>query len=590
MRHPCTPLVAAMLFACQGQGDLSVLHTGNDPDGTGPGTGKKFQKFSCDPAQVPFDLPLRRLTRAQYGNAVRDWVDATTLAPSDKSATLAAVEALVARYPDDMRVGAPGQKHGGYTQLDQTVQQAHVDASYEVAVALGRELTSSPARRTALLGACATDGDAGNDDSCLRAFVASFGQRVLRRPLTGTDQTLYRDAAGAAPVDPAAVADVIALLLTAPEALYHVEIPREETQGPALLDAYSLASRLSFHFWQAPPDAQLLAAASSGALLTPEGYAAEVERLFADPRTNVAVHDFFSQWLRLDELQPMDTRVGTPVFDAFAGEHMPDSDLHRHMQDEIRDLVTWVARTGGTVGDVLTSRKSFARTDDLAALYGQPVWDGTSPPQDFEEPARFGLLTRAAMLASPSGNTRPIMKGFHVRTALLCESVPAPPDNAMAMPIELSPDATTREVVEQITEQTGSSCSGCHSTLLNPLGFVTENFDALGRFRTHQRLFDADGTHRGERPVDTRTQFRFGDRTRAVSGAEDVTRLIAQSGEFESCFAVQYFRFAFGRMEDSLKDGCALATLEGQAQEGRPLAEVLKAVALQPAFHRRDFR
>ncbi len=590
MRVSSASLIGVLFLACHGQGELSLSRPGNGPDVKGPGTGQKSQKFSCDPAQVPTDDPLRRLTRSQYVNAVRDWVQGTPLGASDKSAALAAVDALVARYPEDMRVGAPGQKHGGFTQLDQTVQQAHVDAAYEVAVALGNELTSSPARRSALLGTCATDADTGNDAGCLRAFITSFGQRVLRRPLSDADLTFYRDAAGATPVAADAVADVIALLLTAPEALYHVEVAREQAEGPALLDAYSLASRLAFHFWQAPPDSQLQAAAASGALLSPEGYAAEVDRLFGDPRTDIAVRDFFSQWLRLDELLPMNTRVGTPMFDAFAGDHPPDSDLHQHMQDEIRDLVIWLTRTGGSVGDVLTSRKSFARTDDLAALYGQPVWDGSSTPEDFVEPARVGLLTRAALLASPSGNTRPIIKGFNIRTALLCQNVPAPPDNAMAMPIELTPDATTREVVEKITEQPGSSCSGCHSTLLNPLGFVTENFDALGRFRTHQRLFDIEGAMRGERPVDTRTRVPLNDRTHTVNGAEDVTRLIAQSGDFESCFAVEYFRFAFGRMEDPLKDGCALATLERQAQEGRPLAEVLKAVALQPAFQRRDFR
>ena len=68
------------------------------------------------------------------------------------------------------------------------------------------------------------------------------------------------------------------------------------------------------------------------------------------------------------------------------------------------------------------------------------------------------------------------------------------------------------------------------------------------------------------------------------------TALLAQTGVFESCFARQYFRFSFGRVENEAKDGCALSTLEAAAQEGKPLGEVLKAVALEPAFQRRDYR
>ena len=284
--------------------------------------------------------------------------------------------------------------------------------------------------------------------------------------------------------------------------------------------------------------------------------------------------------------------MGVPVFDAFAGNNSPSAGLHEDMRQEIRDSVRFVSRAGGGVRDVLTSRKSFARTPELLALYGpdQEPWDASSPPPDFAQPERAGLLTRAAFLASASGNTRPIMKGFHVRTALLCQSIPAPPNNAAAMPIELSADLTTREQVEKLTEQQGSSCAGCHRTLLNPMGFVTENFDALGRLRVRQSLFDMDGQLQGEKPVDTRTHIQIGDLRHDVTGAGELVDFMAQTGEFETCFARQYFRYSFNRVEDPARDGCALAALQSEALQGKPLADVLKQVALQPAFQRRDFR
>jgi hypothetical protein len=550
-------------------------------------------RFSCDAAQTPAELPLRRLSRVQYTHSVHALVERTGLPAAERAAVLAALEPALARFPPDRKAGAPGDTHGGFTQLDQAVQQGHVDATYAVAVALGRDLTRTPARLAGLLGGCATDASTANDAECLTAFLRSFGAAALRRPLGAEDLAFYAAAAGDTPVAPEAVADVVALLLTAPQFLYHVEeAPQAPAQGVQRLDAWALAARLSFHFWQAPPDAALLQAAASGALLTEEGYRQQVQRLAADPRTDASLEDFFAQWLRLHEVQPLNTRVGTPAFDAFAGADRPAADLHLQMRQEVRDLVRHVARSGGPLSEVLTSRKSFARRADLAALYGpgQPLWDGTSAPPDLVQPERAGLLTRAAFLASPSGNTRPVMKGFLLRTALLCQSVPPPPDNAAATPLDLSPDLTTREQVEALTEQSGTSCRGCHRTLLNPLGFATENFDALGRLRTHQRLFGADGTPRGERSVDTRTRVVLNEEEHALAGAHDALGLMERSGDFERCFALQYFRFAFGRVEEPERDGCALAALQQEALAGRPLTEVLGAVALQPAFQRRDFQ
>ena len=180
------------------------------------------------------------------------------------------------------------------------------------------------------------------------------------------------------------------------------------------------------------------------------------------------------------------------------------------------------------------------------------------------------------------------MKGYRIRNALLCETIGAPPANAAATPPELAPDLTTREVVEKLTQQAGTNCAGCHQGLINPTGFATENFDALGRQRTMQTLFSATGTVVGSKPVNTATVPRIigGDAT-AVSGAGDVTKLLVQSGKFETCFTRQYFRFTFGRDEDPVKDGCLLKAIDDAARAGKPLSEVWLQAALSPDFKRR---
>ncbi|HTJ84615.1 MAG TPA: DUF1592 domain-containing protein, partial [Polyangiaceae bacterium] len=477
-------------------------------------------------------------------------------------------------------------------RLDQAVQQEHVDATYAIAVAAGKAMTSTPARLGALAGACATDTDATNDDMCLDAFIRRFGERALRMAVTDDDVTFYRGPAGAAPFDAADYADVTALLMTAPQALYLVEHgDTSDSSDFTDLGAYELASRLSYHFWQTMPDEELLDAARSGALLTEEGYAAQVNRVFEDPRAREAVAELFSNWLDNTTLEELDSRSGTPVFDAFAGDFTPGPDLREHMLAEVVDSATWYAFDGaGSFDDFFASDRSFARTEDLAAIYGVSVWDGASDPPAFQDDAHAGLITRAAYVATGSANTRPIMKGVFLRKALLCDDIAPPPPNAAANPPMLSETATTRQVVEQLTAN--QPCAGCHKLQINPLGFATENFDALGRVRTAQAVFDeTTGAPSGSLPIDTTSvpHIDTGDDTPST-GARDVSRLMLESPKPHACFARQYFRFTFGRTEDLDTDGCVLADVKTSLDEGAPLAESLRAVAMSPAFRKRSFK
>ena len=564
--------------------------TGGSGGGAGGGASWTAPRFACDTGQTPTELPLRRLSKAQYLNSVRDLVAESGLAPADRTAVMSSLAASFTRIPDDRLVGLPSEKRGGFSRLDQAVQQTQVDGAYEVATLLGAQLTSSTARLTAMVGACATDTSTTNDAQCLSDFVTRLGRLVLRRPITATERTFVIGVAGTTPVAAAALADVIALLVSMPQFLYHVEEGDPLASGPSTLDAWALANRLSYHFWQTSPDATLRQAADNGTLLTDASYQAQVNRLLADARTDEAVKSFFSEWFRLAELTPLNTFVGTPLFDAFAGNDSPAADLHTQMQLEIGDLVVSVMRRGGTVTEVLTNRDQFARRADLAKLYGAPAWDGGSTPASLPETERAGLLTRGAFVASASGNTRPVMKGLRIRNALLCEAIPPPPAGFVPPPVELNPDLTTREVLEAMTQSPGSSCTGCHTAYLNPLGYLTENFDALGRHRAAQTLFFPDAGVAAQKPVTTSGVPNVAGVTTPIADARALTDLIKASGEFEQCFSRQYFRFAFERIEDDAKDGCVLQALQDAATGGATLSQALAGIALRPEFKRRDLR
>lgn len=538
------------------------------------------------PAETPTiaALPLRRLSKAEYTNTINELV--TLAASADADAVKTAIAPVLARIPDDALVAAKRERRGGFHRLDQDVQQTHADIAYAVANELGKQLTSSPARLEAVFGHCITESD---KDPCVTSFLRGYGERVLRRPLTDGDVTFYKTPLGGAPATPDALADVISLLFAAPDVLYIVERDGTTSDATRALGPYELASRLSYHFSESLPDEELFGLARSGELAKDDVYARQVDRLAQGPHARAILDELFGEWLRLGELERLDARLGDPVFDAFVDGDRPTASLRENMFADVLNAAAWVTAHGGTLGDLVQNRQSFARTPDVAKLYGVPTWDGVSEPPTFPEPTRAGLITRAAFLATGSANTRPIMKGVRLRMGLLCDDIPPPPPNAVGAHIELSPTQTTRQVVEQLTQSEGSSCATCHASLINPLGFSTENFDSLGRSRTAQRLFDRFGNMIAERGIITTSVPRIlPSDTRASSGAADVTRYLVESKKVEACFARNLFRFAFARTETATDEPLIKAFAENA--EKKPLAEVLKSVALRAEFKSRTVK
>src|SRR5450432_142770 len=534
-------------------------------------------------AGPPGDLPLPRLARDEYIQTVRDL--AKQVLPSASDQVLAGVIPLTNDLPADALVTIATEKHGGFARADQSEQQQYSDVPVAVAVALGVALTSTPARVAALVGTCSNAG-ASVDAACLRAFIKSFGEIALRHPLSDDDVTFYAGTAATTPTL-ADLAKVIAVMLSSPRFLYRVESGGAAVSANLYnLDAWELAARLSYHFWGTMPDATLRAAATSGALLTDDGYAAEVARLMGDPRADATLRSFFEQWLwPLLELPPLDSRASDPVFKAFAAANLPGAALRTHMITEVLDASSWVTSHGGGVGELLTNKLSFARDADLAALYGVSPWSGQGDPPALPA-SRVGLLTRAAFLSTGTANTRPIMKGVFIRTTLLCDAVPPPPPNAANTPIVAAANQTTREVIESITQAPGMVCAGCHTTFINPLGFASENFDSLGRERTAQTFFDATGAMTGSKPIDTTSTPAVvtGDTTPST-GLGDVTAQVVASGKVESCLATRFFRYAFRRLEGA-NDQATIDGLAAIAAKGS-LADVFKGVALRPEFKQR---
>ncbi|MFT5441363.1 MAG: mono/diheme cytochrome c family protein, partial [Myxococcota bacterium] len=528
-----------------------------------------------DPMQA---VALQRLSKVQYANTIRD-----LLARQLSSATAASIYSGLA---DEMTGIPDDQATQGFANFDQSVTASHVEGFLDVAWALAGEVTASDSLLVDFVGeSCATNSyDAG----CRERFIESFGSIAMRHPLSNDEIDFY-----------AATTDYRALITTMLMAPGFLSIEQyrgdEDVDNSELtvLSNYELASKLAYHFWQTMPDAQLTASAASGEIAT--DFEAVVERVFTDSRTRAGMPEFFSGWLRMSEIPEFDTarpeRVSFLTEGYGNGTDLPANlDLVVYRQAAIDEVLAFADYTtfvdDGTLEDLFTSTHSFATDAALARAYGVSTWaGGNATPIPFTEAQpRSGLLGRAALQMYGDFASHPILKGARIRTELLCDELAAPADVAAPAEAVIHPNYSARELTQAITEISGTPCAGCHTNHINPVGFPSESFDALGRHRSEEVLYDEAGDERYRAAVNTYTVPQIDlDAPDAVQNVVELGELMAGNPKTSECFVRNYYRFSQRRMEVDSTDSCELDALEN-ALHADGLQGMLKAAALLPEF------
>lgn len=531
--------------------------------------------------QAPLTVtPLRRLTKEQYRNSLRALL--TSSLPGQGEAVFREIEPVLSELPPDTR-----DKQKVFSTMDSAVTQQHAKVYLRIGEKVAEAITSNSSRMSAFMGCRA--GEAAK--SCIDGFIQRFGTKAFRHKLTEDETALFHEAYADSNVDAAAVADVIALGLNAPQFIYQVETggePIANKPGHYQLTDYELANRLALHFWREPPDDKLMKLAESGQLRTNEGYESALKMVLDDKRTQASVTEFAREWLNLDALPALDVTLAKPEFASFLDGEQPTRELRTAMIDDVVESFRFHLDRGDKFRDWFLSPYSFAKHDGLARVYQTPKWSGSGTPPTFPNNTRGGLITRAAFLTSGYAETRPIKKGVLLRERILCHDLPPPPeaDNVNASSLAAATaHPTTRDAVEELTHRT--PCSNCHTKLINPLGFATEGFDALGRARTHQTQFDKAGQPMGKHPVDTMTTpYIDGEQdSRVIHSATELAKNMADSKRVEACFARQYVRYTFGRREAAQgTDECMIGTLESVLEKGLSMRDTIKALATRPEF------
>jgi hypothetical protein len=476
--------------------------------------------------------------------------------------------------------------------MDARFSERHLQAFYDVADAIAGAVTSDDAKLGAIATPCARQ--AAPAAACVDAFLDGFALRAYRRPLTVEERARYQALNNGARDGRELYRSLVFSLLMAPQFLYHAELsgsPIAGSEKNLTLSPYELAARLSYHFWQSMPDAELLRVAKDGTIISEAGYAAQVKRVFADARTQKTAATFYAEWFQVGLISEFRRSKAFDTFAASSGitDTATGTAFLKAAADEITAMTahfTWTA--GGTFRDLLLTDLSFTRSEALGRLYGVAPWDGTTAQPTLPRSERAGLLTRASFLISATHTTDPIHRGSVVRRRLLCDTLAAP--DAASLPADSllpPPPDPTQTTRQRFTAKVANEpCASCHK-LMNPIGYVLERYDALGRYRQAEQIFDeATGKKVATLPIDSAAvpHIIAGDDASISTGLE-LSQQVADSGRVEACFARQYFRFTYHR-EEAAEDDCALEGIRTALARGK-LSESLLAVAMSRGFRTR---
>jgi mono/diheme cytochrome c family protein len=247
-----------------------------------------------------------------------------------------------------------------------------------------------------------------------------------------------------------------------------------------LTDA-ELATRLSYFLWSSMPDQALSAAVRKGALQG-DSLKVEVERMLADGKATRFVEDFARQWLQLHRVGmfPPDKKL-YPGYDLWLEKSMRAEPV-----EFFRELLT-----KNLPVDAFVDSDWTVANPRLCDFYGlpEPQTDGFQRVSLKPEDHRGGLLTMGAVLGLTSDGTRhrPVHRGVWLSEAILGKTPPPPPANVPAIEPNppTSPKATLRAKLEAHREN--ANCAACHARI-DPLGLVWDNYDAVGRWRTREKV------------------------------------------------------------------------------------------------------
>ena len=403
-----------------------------------------------------------------------------------------------------------------------------------------------------------------------------LAERAWRRPVKQEELEQYLQSyrtereAGEKPADAYRVA--LQGVLTSRNFIYLVE---GDTVARERLTDSELASRLSYFLWSSMPDDGLFTAAQGGTL-NGEGLKKAVDRMLTDSKAGRFIDDFARQWLQLHRLGMFvpDKKL-YPTYDAW---------LETSMRGEPVEFFREMFAKNLPIDSFVDSDWTMAnaRLCDFYGLPG-PKAGGFERVSLKPEDHRGGLLTMGAVLGLTSDGTRhrPVHRGVWLSEAILGKTPPPPPANVPAIEPNppQNPKATLRQKIE--AHRNDANCAACHARI-DPLGLAWDNYDAIGQWRTHEKV--AAGV--GKDPVvDPAGVMPDG---RAFKDATEFKRLLIEDRDKVARAFIEHLCTYGLRRVLSFDDQDDLNAIQAEAKKkAYGIKDIIRAVALSDLMKKR---
>jgi mono/diheme cytochrome c family protein len=403
-----------------------------------------------------------------------------------------------------------------------------------------------------------------------------FAERAWRRPVKKEELERYLRSyrtereAGEKMADAYRVA--LQGVLTSRHFIYLVE---GDTMARERLTDSELASRLSYFLWSSMPDDALFTAAKGG-VLNGDGLRREVDRMLADSKANRFIEDFPRQWLQLHRVGmfPPDKKL-YPAYDAWLETSMSSEPVEYFREMFVKNLpIEGFIDSGWTMAN--------AR---LCEFYGlpEPKTGGFQRVSLKPEDRRGGLLTMGAVLGLTSDGTRhrPVHRGVWLSEVVLGKTPPPPPANVPAIEPNppKSPKATIREKLE--AHANDANCAACHAKI-DPLGLAWDNYDAIGQWRTHEKVAAGLGADPLVNPAGAMPDGR------AFKDATEFKRLLLEDREKVARAFIEHLSTYGLRRVLSFDDQDDLSAIQAEAKKTNyRIQDIVRAVALSDLMRKR---
>lgn len=435
-------------------------------------------QFDYASVATPGYEPIRRMTRREYSNTLRDLLgidwDAADIFPSEM-------------------VGASGFDNSANTLFLQAglMERFLTAADTAIDTALPADATKQQWQRVIGKEAAALQAGEGRAEAALAHFLP----RAFRRPASVSESTNamehYRAALKRGSDHGYALRAALKnTLIEVPFLLRMEAAPRIKPEpGKAVtIGPYELASRLSYFLWSSMPDDALFRLAGERDLKRrldhPAVLSRQIDRMLKDPKAMSLGTSFASQWLGFIHLgsRHRPDPIDMPEFTESLFESMRMESAHVFHEIMIKNK---------PITEIIDADYTYVN-EELARFYGwRGVRGDTMRRIALPDKRRGGFMTQASilMITAHPERTSPVIRGNWVLSELLGTPPPPPPPDAGEFSERIEEaDLSLKRKMELHSQK--KSCANCHKRI-DPLGLALENFDHHGRWRT--RMDEGEG-------------------------------------------------------------------------------------------------